>query len=120
MRTIMVVDDNVTNLNVARKALDSEYKVLPMVDGAKALKMMQKLTPELILLDVEMPDMNGLEVMEKVKELGAPFSEIPIIFVSGKDDDETKQTCLDMGAVDYIVKPYEFDFLLSKVATHIK
>lgn len=120
MRTIMVVDDNVTNLNVARKALENDYKVLPMIDGAKALKMMQKLTPEIILLDVEMPDMNGFEVFENIKALGSPFAQIPVIFVSGKDDDETKNTCMNMGAVDYIVKPFEFDFILAKVAQHIK
>lgn len=119
MKKVMVVDDNVTNLNVARKALENTYQVLPMVDGAKALKLMQKATPELILLDIEMPEMNGYEVFEKIKELGEDFAKIPVIFVSGKDDDDTKQTCLNLGAVDYVVKPFEFEYLLNKIALYI-
>lgn len=119
MKIVMVVDDNVTNLNVARKALESDYKVLPMPSGDKALKFMQKQPPNLILLDIEMPEMDGFEVLEKMKELGSPFSDIPVIFLSGKDDEDTKNKGISLGAVDYIVKPFEFDVLLAKVGENI-
>lgn len=120
MKKVMVVDDNVTNLNVARKALEENYQIFPMPSGVKALKILPKANPDLILLDIEMPEMNGYEVIQNLKELESPLNEIPVIFVSGKDDDETKAECIKLGGVDFILKPFEFDFLLGKVEEHIR
>lgn len=120
MERIMVVDDNVTNLNVARKALEDKYEVLPILDGQKALKIIEKKPPQLILLDVEMPGMNGFEVIGKIKELGSPFDEIPVIFVTAKDDTNSELEGLNLGAVDYITKPFSFHLLLKRVELHLK
>ncbi len=120
MKKIMVVDDNVTNLNVARKALETEYQVFPMPSGVKALKILPKANPDLILLDIEMPEMDGFEVIQQLKGLDAPINEIPVIFVSGKEDDGVRAKCIDLGAVDFILKPFEFDFLLSQVEKYIR
>lgn len=120
MQKIMVVDDNVTNLNVARKALGNCYEVFPILDGQKALKIIPKIKPDLILLDVEMPEMDGFEVIEKIKDLGKPFDEIPVIFVTAKDDTSSEFEGLDLGAVDYIIKPFSFPLLLKRVALHLK
>ncbi|MFI3250816.1 MAG: response regulator [Eubacteriales bacterium] len=117
---IMVVDDNVTNLNIARKALETDYEVVLLLSGVKALKVLEKNKPDLILLDVEMPDMNGFEVIEKIKEMGAPYDEIPVIFVTAKDDTTSEFEGLDLGAVDYVIKPFSFPLLLKRVELHLK
>ncbi|MFI3114956.1 MAG: response regulator [Clostridia bacterium] len=119
-KKIMVVDDNVTNLNVARKALEDEYDVFPINSGEKALKILEKVNPHLILLDVEMPDMNGFDVIVKIKELGSPYDEIPIIFVTAKDDTSSEYEGLNLGAVDYVIKPFSFPLLLKRVEIHLK
>lgn len=120
MKKIMIVDDNVTNLNVARKALENEYEVYPILDGEKALKIMAKKIPDLILLDVEMPGMNGFDVLRKIKELGSPFDEIPVIFVTASDDTNSEYEGLNLGAVDYVTKPFSFTLLLKRVELHLR
>lgn len=120
MEKIMLIDDNVTNLNVARKALEGKYEVLPMLSGEKALKILSKIVPDLILLDVEMPIMDGFEVFRLIQELGAPYNEIPIIFVTGNDDTSSEFEGLDLGAVDYITRPFSFPLLVKRVELHLK
>lgn len=117
---IMVVDDNVPNLNVARKALEDEYEVFLTTSGEKALKGLPKILPDLILLDVEMPGMNGFEVIEEINKLGAPYDEIPVIFLTAKDDLSSEYEGLDLGAVDYIIKPFPFSLLKKRVAVHLR
>lgn len=119
-KKIMVVDDNVTNLDIARKALEEEYEVILLLNGPKALKILEKNRPDLILLDVEMPDMNGFEVIEKIKAMGEPYDEIPVIFVTAKDDNNSEFEGLDLGAVDYVTKPFSFPLLLKRVELHLK
>ncbi|MFI3253451.1 MAG: response regulator [Eubacteriales bacterium] len=119
-KKIMVVDDNVTNLNIARKALEEDYEILLLLSGVKALKVLEKTKPDLILLDVEMPDMNGFEVIEQIKKMGHPYDEIPVIFVTAKDDSSSEYEGLDLGAVDYVIKPFSFPLLLKRVELHLK
>lgn len=119
-KKIMVVDDNITNLNIARNALEKDYEVFLMPSGEKALKVFTKVNPDLVLLDVEMPVLSGFEVMARIKELGAPYDDIPVIFVTAKDDTSSEFEGLDMGAVDYIIKPFSFPLLLKRVELHLK
>lgn len=119
-KKIMVVDDNVTNLNVARSALENHYDVYLMPSGEKALKVMTKIKPDLILLDVEMPVLDGFGVIGAIKELGSPYNEIPVIFVTVKDDTNSEFEGLDLGAVDYIIKPFSFPLLLKRVELHLQ
>lgn len=119
MKKIMVVDDNVTNLNVARKALESNYEVFPIPSGVKALKIIPKILPDLILLDIEMPEMDGFEVIQNLKSLDANISSIPVIFLSGKDDEDSKVKGLSLGAVDFIVKPFTFEVLTQKIESNL-
>ncbi|MFI3254147.1 MAG: response regulator [Eubacteriales bacterium] len=119
-KIIMVIDDNVTNLNVARNALEEKYDVYLLPSGEKALKGLKKITPDLILLDVEMPEMSGFEVIQKIKEMGAPISDIPVVFVTAKDDTGSEYEGLNLGAVDYIIKPFSFPLLLKRVEIHLK
>ncbi len=117
---VMVIDDNVTNLNIARKALEADYEVMLIPSGEKALKVLERNVPDLILLDVEMPGMSGFEFITIIKKIGAPLSEIPIIFVTAKDDSNSEFEGLDLGAVDYITKPFSFPLLLKRVELHLK
>ncbi len=117
---IMIVDDNVTNLNIARKALEQKYEVILIPSGEKALAILSKIKPDLILLDIEMPGMNGFEVIKKIKELPAPVCDIPVIFLTAKDDNNSEYEGLNLGAMDYIIKPFSFPLLLKRVELHMK
>ncbi len=116
---IMVIDDNVTNLNIARMALEELYEVILIPSGEKALKLFEKITPDLILLDVDMPGMNGFDVITKIKESPSPTKDIPVIFVTAKDDNKSEFEGLNLGAVDYITKPFSFPLLLKRVELHL-
>lgn len=117
---IMVIDDNATNLNIARMALDEHYEVLLIASGKKALKLFERITPDLILLDVDMPDMNGFEVIQHIKNSSLPVRHVPVIFVTAKDDSGSEFDGLNLGAVDYITKPFSFPLLLKRVELHLQ
>lgn len=119
-KKIMVIDDNVTNLSIARKVLEEEYEVLLMPNGQKALDVMIKIVPDLILLDIEMPELSGFEVIKEIKNLGSPYNRIPVIFLTGKDDTNSEFYGFELGAVDYIRKPFSFPLLLKRVELHLK
>ncbi len=117
---IIVVDDNVTNLNIVRKALEDQYDLVLVPSGEKALAILAKVNPDLILLDIEMPDMDGFEVIERIKKMPHPITEVPVIFLTARDDTRTEFEGLDLGAVDYIIKPFSFPLLLKRVELHLK
>lgn len=115
---ILVVDDNPTNLSVLSKALKSaDYKVRLAVDGEEALAQVARAQPELILLDVEMPNLNGFEACQRL-QADPSTQSIPIIFMTALCDPETKLKGLSLGAVDYITKPFEQAELLARVKIH--
>lgn len=117
---IMVIDDNVTNLNIARTALEKHYDVLLIPSGEKALKLFERVTPDLILLDVDMPGLNGFDVIRNIKESDLAVRNVPVIFLTAKDDASSELDGLELGAVDYITKPFSFPLLLRRVALHLQ
>ncbi len=117
---IMVVDDNVTNLNIARKALEDEYDVMLLPGGEKALTILGKIQPDLILLDIEMPGMDGFEVINRIKQMPSPICDIPVIFLTAKTETESEYEGLNLGAHDYITKPFSAPLLLKRVQLHLK
>ncbi len=118
---IMVVDDNVTNLSIARKALANDYTVVLIKDGAMALAEIANINPDLILLDVEMPGLSGFEVIEKLKNgLPEPYCNIPVIFLTAKDDGDSEYHGLNLGAIDYVIKPFSPILLKKRVELHLK
>lgn len=119
-KKIMVIDDNATNLNIARKVLETDYEVILILNGQKALDILSKKVPDLILLDIMMPEMNGFELIEKIKNLGSPYNKIPVIFLTGQDDATSEVNGFELGAVDYITKPFSFSLLLKRVELHLK
>jgi signal transduction histidine kinase len=117
---ILVVDDNPTNLAVISQALRTEgWQVRIAVDGEDALNKVAQNPPELILLDVQMPGIDGFEVCKRVKADKAT-SDIPIIFMTALSDTDSKVKGLALGAVDYIVKPFEQQEAIARVRVHLQ
>ncbi|MBW2581025.1 MAG: response regulator, partial [Deltaproteobacteria bacterium] len=104
---ILLVDDNPTNLQVLFQTLEGRgYNLLVAKDGETALTIVKKALPELILLDIMMPGIDGYEVCRRLKNDPAT-KEIPIIFLSALSETKDKVRGLDLGAVDYISKPFQ-------------
>ncbi len=115
---ILLVDDNPTNLQVLGKYLRKEYATAVSLNGREALNFAGKLKPDLILLDIMMPIMDGFEACKKLKAR-AQTREIPIIFLTARRDIETVVKGFELGAVDYIIKPFHKAELLARVNTHL-
>jgi sigma-B regulation protein RsbU (phosphoserine phosphatase) len=117
--TILVVDDTPTNLQVLVRTLDGTgHRVLAATGGKAAIDIAQRARPDLILLDVMMPGMDGFEVCRAIKE-NAATKDIVIIFLSALGEVADKVAGLEMGAADYITKPIQADEVLARVATHL-
>ncbi|GBU23490.1 response regulator [Fibrobacteria bacterium R8-3-H12] len=118
-KTIYLVDDNVTNLTLGKNALVEHYKVFTMNSGAYLLKFLEKNIPDLILLDVEMPEMNGYEAIKIIKSK-RETKDIPVIFLTAKTDGDSELEGLSLGAIDYITKPFSPSLLLKRIETHLE
>ena len=118
--SILVVDDVPENIDVMVGVLSKDYKVLCATRGEKALRIVHsKHPPDIILLDVMMPEMDGLEVCRRLKS-DPKTTDIPVIFVTAKDEESDEAKGLEFGAVDYISKPIKPDVVLSRIKTHLK
>lgn len=112
---ILIVDDTPENLQVLSATLtDSGYKVRGVINGKMALRAARSAKPDLILLDIRMPDMNGYEVCEQLKS-DAITLEIPVIFISASDEVLDKVKAFQVGGVDYITKPFQVEEVLARV-----
>jgi len=118
MKTIFVVDDSDTNLTMAEAALEDQYRVMTMPSAASMFSFLEKVVPDLILLDIEMPEMNGFEALEKLKAK-EQFSEIPIMFLTGRTDADVESRGFEMGAIDFVTKPFSAPVLLNRIKTHL-
>lgn len=105
MKHILMVDDTKTNLLAARDALKDEYRITAVMSGQEALDFLEQEIPDLILLDIIMPQMDGFEVMKHLKENGK-YADIPIIFLTADSEAATEIKCLENGALDFISKPF--------------
>ena len=116
---ILVVDDDKFNLMRAQKLLMPQYRIAASNSGSAALKYLEEHRPDLILLDINMPGMDGFEVMEKLR-CNERTASIPVIFLTADNLAETEVKCFQMGAMDYVTKPFVPDILLSRVAKTIE
>ncbi len=108
---VLVVDDEPQILRVMRASLPIRgYEVLTASSGEEALNQLSKQVPDLVILDLAMPEMSGLEVCRRVRE----FSSVPIIVLSAKGSESDKVSALDLGADDYVTKPFGMDELLAR------
>lgn len=105
MKKILIVDDDIVNLIMAKRLLGKEYEPITMDSGAKALEYLKENQVDLILLDIQMPQMDGFQVMEQLKQNGKTVNT-PVIFLTADHREETESRCFEMGAVDYICKPF--------------
>ena len=96
---ILLVDDDPGNLKRAQTILGEEFRISATTSGKMALSLLSKVTPDLILLDVNMPEMNGFETLKKIREL-ENGSMIPVVFLTGDNDAETETKCFEAGAMD--------------------
>ncbi|MCL2002886.1 MAG: response regulator [Oscillospiraceae bacterium] len=115
---IVIVDDDITNLTIARKNLAETYAVFTAPSGKKLFSLLEKVEPDLILLDVNMPEMNGYEVIRQLKN-NEETKQIPIIFLTAKGGGESELEGLSLGAVDYIVKPFSPPLLRKRIELHL-
>jgi DNA-binding response OmpR family regulator len=110
--TIVAADDDPQLLRLVTRNLEFEgYEVLPVSDGQQALEQVEAHSPDLVLLDVMMPRMDGFTVCQRVRE----FSAVPIVIVTARGQDQDKVRGLDLGADDYLTKPFSVDELLARV-----
>ena len=117
-KTLLIVDDTPANIDVLRGIFQDSYHIKVALQGQKALEIAQRKSPDLILLDIMMPNMDGYQVCEALKADPAT-RDIPVIFISAKDGDEDESKGFDLGAVDYIAKPIKPVLVKKRVETHI-
>ncbi|MCL2806118.1 MAG: response regulator [Treponema sp.] len=118
MKTIFVVDDSDTNLSMAEAALEEWYHIMTMPSAAKMFMLLERVVPDLILLDIEMPQMDGFEALQKLKN-DPHLADIPVMFLTGRTDPEVEVRGFEIGAVDFVTKPFSAPVLLNRIKTHL-
>jgi len=113
-RSILAVDDNKTNLQIIKQILEQEYTVMLALNGETALKFVEKKRPDLVLLDLRMPEMDGTEVFKRIQE-NPDSATIPVIFLTADGSEHTESGCLELGAADFITKPIIPRVLMSRI-----
>ena len=117
--TVLIVDDVAENIHVLMGTLKDDYAILAARDGQKALDIAQSKLPDIILLDIMMPEMDGYEVCLTLKKLEST-KHIPIIFITALSESDDEAKGLEMGAVDFIAKPFNPDLVKSRVRNHLE
>ena len=117
-KVIFIVDDDITNLTIGADAISNIYDVFTFNSGELVLKRLEKQIPDMILLDVDMPEMNGYDVITQIKRK-KETRNIPVIFLTAKNDGESELEGLTLGAIDYIIKPFSPLLLLKRIEVHL-
>jgi putative two-component system response regulator len=119
LKTVFIVDDNATNLVVAKNALAGSYKTFTLPSARKMFALAEKVIPDIILLDVVMPEMDGYEAFTIIKSSGR-LKDIPVIFLTAKNNSEEEMRGFEMGAVDYLKKPVLPATLIQRIEVHLE
>ena len=114
-KVILAVDDSPENLDILKSLLTPAYTVKAAINGLMALKIAEKALPDAILLDVRMPGMDGFEVLRKLRQRD-DICPVPVVFVTGEEDEQTRATAAELGAVGVLVKPVDPDALNDMLA----
>jgi len=115
---VLVIDDENSNITVLSHILSPIYKVYAAKDGQQGIRAAEKHSPDIILLDVLMPEMDGYEVLQKLKS-SAVTARIPVIFLTAQSDEGSELEGLSLGAVDYITKPFSPPLLHKRIELHL-
>jgi putative two-component system response regulator len=118
LKIIFIVDDNDTNLMAAKAVLDGDYKTYALPSAEKMLKLAEKIMPDLILLDILMPEMDGFEAIQILKS-DDKLKSVPVIFLTARQDPATEARGLSLGAIDFITKPFSPPLLIERIEKHI-
>lgn len=120
MQTILIIDDEVTNISVLNELLQPHYNVLFAKDGQTGIKIATSTSrPDLILLDIIMPDVDGYQVIKLLK--GDEYTnKIPVIFITAKGQEEDEARGFELGAVDYITKPFKPVVVKARIKSHLE
>jgi len=116
--TIVIVDDNIANLRIGKNALSAAYDVYTVLSAEKMFALLQKNKPQLVLLDVDMPVMDGYAAIRLLKS-NPMTKDIPVIFLTGKSDERSELEGLSLGAIDYIAKPFSPPLLRKRIEVHL-
>ena len=117
-RTILIIEDEQAISNFVCRALTAnDFKAVPAFSGKEGLSLFFSHSPDLVLLDLGLPDMDGLELLTQFRDLPR---EVPVIIISARDRESEKVTALDMGADDYVVKPFGVSELLARIRTALR
>lgn len=120
MQTILIIDDEVTNISVLNELLQPHYNVLFAKDGKTGIKIASSTSrPDLILLDIIMPDLDGYQVIKLLKS-DEYTSKIPVIFITAKGLEEDEAKGFELGAVDYITKPFKPVVVKARIKSHLE
>ncbi|MCL2840557.1 MAG: response regulator [Defluviitaleaceae bacterium] len=117
-KIIFVVDDNDINLSMAKEALKEQYRVMTLPSAAKMFTLLEKITPDLILLDIEMPEMDGFEALNLLKTSNT-YADIPVIFLTSMTDAEVEVRGFQLGVIDFISKPFSAPVLINRIKSHL-
>ena len=115
---ILVVDDEFINIHLMSAALRDEYDIFTALNGYSAISLLKEHKPDLVLLDVMMPDLSGFDVCSIIKSDPA-FADIPVIFLTALDTDDEELHGLELGGIDYLTKPVNFALLKQRVRNHL-
>jgi len=118
MKTIFMVDDSDTSLSIAKRALENQYRVLTMSSASRMFIILEKVIPDLIVLDIQMPEMNGFEALNILKSKPL-YAGIPVMFLTGCSDRDIEAKGFEMGVVDFISKPFSEPVLLKRIKTQL-
>ncbi|MDH4100872.1 MAG: PleD family two-component system response regulator [Nitrospirota bacterium] len=118
-QTVLIVDDIVANLEVLAEVLGDDFEVLVATNGNDALKIAEEQSPDLVLLDIMMPDLDGYETCIRLKE-NRHTRQIPVIFVTALDREVDEARGLEVGAIDYITKPFSPPIVKARVKNHLE
>ena len=119
MKHIFIVDDSITTLKLAEKSLKNSFTLTLLISGKQFFKALEKKTPDLVLLDIEIPDIDGISILEKMKA-NPVWARIPVVFLTSHKETDIVKKGLQAGALDYITNPFDADALPARIRDLLK
>ncbi len=119
MNEVLIVDDSIMNRTVLTNILKDEYSIVSASSGREMFNVLEEISPKLILLDVIMPELDGFEVIAKLKA-SDEYNKIPVIFITGLDDAVSEEKGFSLGAIDYITKPFKANVVKARVKSYVQ